>query len=100
MASGVGLVGRRIVGPDETLAALAYLEPIAFAVHHEDMDVVDQSVEKGAGQPLGAEHAGPFVEREIAGDDGADPALAYGATIRDERPWEHVKVGRPFHMMS
>jgi hypothetical protein len=31
---------------------------------------------------------------------GANPALAYGAIIRDEGHWEHVKVGRPFHKMS
>ena len=46
-------------------------EPIAFAVHFENVDMVGQAVEQGAGQPLGAEHAGPFVERQIAGHDGA-----------------------------
>src|SRR6266852_9701316 len=44
------------------LALLALFEAIAVAVHFEDVDVVCQPVEQRAGQPLGPEHAGPFVE--------------------------------------
>jgi hypothetical protein len=30
--------------------------------------VLGQLIQHGAGRPLGAEHFGPFVERQIAGD--------------------------------
>ena len=58
------------------LASLALFEPIAVAVHFEDVDVVGQSVEQRTGQPLGPEHAGPFVEWQIAGDDGGAALVA------------------------
>src|SRR5207237_10393936 len=37
------------------LALLALFEAIAVAVHFEDVDVVCQTIEQRAGQPLGAE---------------------------------------------
>ena len=37
------------------LASLALFQPIAAAVHFEDVDVVGQSVEQRTGQPLGAD---------------------------------------------
>ena len=55
------------LGP--TGPALALGEPEAIAVHFEDMDVMRETVEERAGQPLGDEHRCPFVEWEIAGDD-------------------------------
>jgi hypothetical protein len=36
-----------------TLAPLALFEPVAVAVHFQDVDVVGQAVEQGTGQPLG-----------------------------------------------
>ena len=47
---------------------LAVLEPEAVAVHLEDVDVVSEPIEQRAGQSFGAEHAGPLVERQVAGD--------------------------------
>ena len=47
----------------------ALLEPEAVAVHLEDMDMVGEAIEQRAGQPLGAEHAGPLIEGQVAGDD-------------------------------
>jgi hypothetical protein len=35
------------------------------------MDVMGKPVEQCAGEPLRTEHAGPFVERQVRGDDGA-----------------------------
>src|SRR5262249_23145554 len=58
------------------LALLALFEAIAVAVHFEDVDVVGQPIEQRAGQPLGPEHAGPFVERQVAGDDGGAALVA------------------------
>src|SRR5207249_10438669 len=65
-----GLVVARLSGLWLALASHALFEPIAVAVHFEDVDVVGQSVEQRTGQPLGPEHAGPLVEWQIAGDDG------------------------------
>jgi hypothetical protein len=48
---------------------LALPEPVALTVHLEDVDVVSETIEEGTGETLGAEHAGPLVERQIAGDD-------------------------------
>ena len=62
------LAASRVLGPP--LALLALFEAIAVAVHFEDVDVVGQPIEQRAGQPFGAEYAGPLVERQIAGDDG------------------------------
>jgi len=58
------------------MALLALLETIAIAVHLQDVDMVGEAIEEGAGQPLGAEHTGPLVEREIAGDDGGAALIA------------------------
>ena len=72
------MAGRLRHGWVAGLALLALLEAIAVAVHLEDVDVVGEPVEQGARQPLGAEHAGPFVERQIAGDDGGSRARSAG----------------------
>ena len=48
--------------------ATALLEAVAVAVHFQDVDVVGEPVEQSAGQPLGAEDLGPFLEWQVAGD--------------------------------
>ena len=60
------------------LTSLALLEPVAVAVHLEDMVMVGQPVEESAGQALGGEHAGPLVEGQISGDDGGTALVALG----------------------
>ena len=40
---------------------------MAFAVHFQDMDMVGEAVEERAGQSLGAEDAGPFIEGQVRG---------------------------------
>ena len=47
---------------------LAVLEPVALAVHLQDVNVVGEPIQQGSGQPLGPERLGPFVERQVAGD--------------------------------
>src|SRR5712675_1384556 len=74
--SSLGLVVARLSGLWLALASLALFEPIAVAVQFEDVDVVGQSVEQRTGEPLGPEHAGPFVEWQIAGDDGGAALVA------------------------
>ena len=66
------------------LAPLTLFEPIAVAVHFEDVDVVGQSVEQRTGQPLGPEHAGPLVERQIAGDDGGAALVALAEDLEQQ----------------
>ena len=68
----VGSVRRRGLTP------AALVEPVALAIHLEDVDVVGEAVEESAGKPLGAEHLGPFVERQIGGDQGRAPLVAPG----------------------
>ncbi len=48
------------------LARAALCEPIAVAVHLEDVDMVGEPVEQSAGQALGAKGLGPFFEGQIA----------------------------------
>ena len=50
----------------------AVLQPVALAIHLQDVDVVGEAVQQRAGQPLRTEDFGPFVERQVGGDqDGA-----------------------------
>jgi hypothetical protein len=62
------------------LSGAALPETIAVAVHLEDVDVVGQPVEQRAGQTLGAEDLGPFVEGQVAGDQGGAAFVA----LRDQ----------------
>jgi hypothetical protein len=58
------------------LCLLAGGEPIAFAVHLQDVDMMGEPVEQGAGEPFGAEYGSPFIERQIAGDQRGATFLA------------------------
>src|SRR6201992_1406163 len=82
--SSLGLVVARFSGGWWALASLALFEPIAVAVQFEDVDVVGQSVEQRTGQPLGPEHAGPLVERQIAGDDGGAALVALAEDLKQQ----------------
>jgi hypothetical protein len=66
------------------LASPALFEPITVAVHFEDVDVVGQSVEQRTGQPVGPEHAGPFVEWQIVGDDGGAALVALAEDLKQQ----------------
>ena len=73
-------------------AALA--EPVAVAVHLEDVDVVGQPVEQRAGEALGAEGLGPFVEGQVAGDQGGAALVALGdqsRTAARRRSWRAAR---------
>ena len=59
-------------------------EPVAVAVHLEDVDVVGQPVEQRAGQALGAEHGCPLVERQVAGDDGGAALVSLGEHLEQQ----------------
>jgi len=48
------------------------------------MDVVCQAIEQRPGQAFGAEHAGPFVERQVAGDDGRAAFVAVAEDLEQQ----------------
>ena len=66
------------------LALLALFEAIAVAVQFEDVDVVGQPVQQRAGQPLGPEHAGPFVERQVGRHDGGAALVTLTEDLEQE----------------
>jgi hypothetical protein len=51
-----------------SLRLLAGREPVAFAVHLQDLDVMSEPVERRAGEPFGTEYGRPYIEGQIAGD--------------------------------
>jgi len=62
--AGIGIDGEAgIRGELASAPGLGVFQAIGVAVHFQDMDVVGEPVEECAGQALGAEHAGPFLER-------------------------------------
>src|SRR3974377_462058 len=65
-------------------ASLALGEPVAFAVHFENVDMMGQAIEQGAGEPLGSEYAGPFVERQIAGHEGRAPFVTLAEDLEQQ----------------
>jgi hypothetical protein len=54
---------------DFPAAGLGLFEPVAVAVQFQDVDVVSETVEQRAGEPLGAEDGRPFLERQVGSDD-------------------------------
>lgn len=64
----------------------ALREPVALAIHLEDVDVVGQAIEQSAGQSLGSEGLGPLVERQLAGDErGRSPRQKQQHELEEER---------------
>src|SRR3974377_1417119 len=45
------------------------LESVAVALHLQDVDMMGEPVEQGAGEAFGAEHFRPFLKRQVRGDD-------------------------------
>ena len=60
--ASIGVVGFWSLPALGLLALPALSQPVAFAVHLEDVDVVGEPVEERAGEALRAEHLGPLVE--------------------------------------
>jgi hypothetical protein len=54
------LFGRGFAG-----SGLGVSEPEAVAIHFEDMDVMRQAIEERSGEPFGAEHGRPLIERQV-----------------------------------
>src|SRR5271156_3187980 len=62
----------------------AVFEPEAVAVHLEDVNVMGEPIEQRAGQSFGPEHAGPLVEREVAGDDDRAALVALAEDLEQQ----------------
>jgi hypothetical protein len=56
------------------------LSPFIF----EDVDVVRKAIEQRAGQPLGAEDAGPLVEGQVAGDHDRAALVALAEDLEQQ----------------
>jgi len=59
----------RVEGQSGAFAA-ALFEAVGVGVHLQDVDMMGDAIEQGAGEPLGSEDLGPLVERQIAGNQG------------------------------
>ena len=66
------------------MSLLALPEPVALAVHLQDVDVVGETVEHGPGETLGAEDFGPLIERQVAGDDDRPALVALAEHIEEQ----------------
>ena len=62
----------------------ALVEPVALAVHLEDVDMVGEPVEQRAGEAFGAEHLGPFVERQVGGDHDRAALVALAEDLEQQ----------------
>ena len=62
----------------------AVLKPEAIAVHLEDVDMMGEAIEQRAGQSLGAEHAGPLIEGQIAGHDDRAAFVALAEDLEQQ----------------
>ena len=62
----------------------ALLEPVALAVHLQDMDMVGDAVEQRAGEALAGKDRGPFLEGQVRGDDGGAVLVAPAEDVEQE----------------
>ena len=62
----------------------AALEPVAVAVHFQDMDVVGEPVQQGSGEPLRAEHVGPLGKRQVGGYEDGAPLVALAEDLEEQ----------------
>ncbi len=69
----VGRSKTRPLGLNFSALSFALIEPVAFAVHLQDVHVMGEPVEERAGQALRAEGFRPFLERQVAGDQRRAP---------------------------
>lgn len=74
------------------------LEAVAVAVHFENVDVVCQAIEQGAGETFRVEHAGPVFEGQVRSDDRGAALVTlrdhleqkFGAGLRERHVAEFV----------
>ena len=59
-------------------------QAVTFTGRFEDVAVVGQAIQDGAGQALGSEDLGPLVEREVRCDDDTGPFVGGGDHVEEE----------------
>ncbi len=62
----------------------ALLEPEALAIHLEDMDVMGEAVEERAGETFRPKDLGPFIERQVGGDQCRAALVALREDLEEE----------------
>ena len=62
----------------------AALEAVALAVHFQDVDVVGETIQQRAGEPLRPEDLGPLVEGQIGGHQGGAPFVALAEDLEEQ----------------
>ena len=60
------------------------LEPVAFAVHLQDVDVVSEAVQESAGEPFRAEDVGPLIEGQVGSDHGGATFIALAEDLEEQ----------------
>ena len=66
------------------LGFLAGGEPETVAVHFQDVDMMGQAIEQGAGQPFRTEDRSPFIEGQIAGHQGGAAFVALAEDLEEQ----------------
>ena len=59
-------------------------KPIAVAVHLENVNMVRQPIQQRSGETFRAEHRGPFVKREVGGDERAATLVALAQHLKQQ----------------
>ncbi len=75
---------------------LTLFEPIALAVHFQDMDMMREPVEQRSGEAFGAKDLSPFVEREIAGDQRGAALVTLAEDLKQEFGNQQLVGGQLF----
>ena len=66
------------------LLAFALFEPVAVAVHLQDMDMMGEPIQQCAGQPFRAENFGPFLKRKVGCDQGGTAFVALAEDFEEQ----------------
>jgi hypothetical protein len=83
--AGIGIDGEAgFLSELLSAARSGVFQAIGVAIHLQDMNVVGQPVEQRAGQPLGPEHAGPFFEWQVGGDDRRAALMALAEDLEQQ----------------
>ena len=56
----------------------------AVAIHLQNVDMVREAIEERAGEPLRPEHARPFIEWQVAGDQGGAAFIALAEHFEEQ----------------
>ena len=62
----------------------AVLQPGTLAIHLQDVDAVGEAVQQRSGETLRSEDLGPFVERQVGGDQDGAPLVALADDLEEE----------------